>query len=85
MATPRVVGDALDARRGARATSARVAHYGRAFDCAFAPWGRRASDSSSAWDEIIVTCGEDATARVHGVDARDASARTLATCRAHRE
>ena len=85
MATPRVVADALDARRGARTASARVAHYGRAFDCAFAPWGRRASDDSTAWDEIIVTCGEDATARVHGVDGRDASVKTLATCRAHRE
>ena len=76
IARERLAGDA-------RVVSSSRCHFGRAFDVEFAPWG----DDDGTNDEILVTCGEDETARGHIVRTSgegDATIeRDVFVCRGH--
>jgi WD40 repeat protein len=81
---PAIVRDGLaGARDEVRGVSSSRCHFGRAFDVAFAPW--EGDDGTS--DEMVVTCGEDGTARAHvvrtSVEGGGAIERDVFVCRGH--
>ena len=65
---------------GCRRSAVRRAHFGRTFDCAFAPW----EDDEDASVDVLLTCGEDETARVYAIN-RDGSreVEVRGVCRGH--